>query len=235
MALPNPDPANDDDAWYLDTNSNSSIAKRIESLDKVYPVTTRKAILVGHGERFFPQEIGCVRLSGRGGSFNVQNVLLKPDAKHNLISVRSIVRSGLTCTFGQGGCLIIGTHDFKQRATATGLNNGMYRLNAVRAHSGTSDWRLGQARCKEADAGQLIQQDVLNVKQELPMESAEEPRSNKQLKRSFQVAAATAKEEEKRPLEPLPVTPPQKKSKSHEPTRMLTRLQYRVRPITPRC
>jgi hypothetical protein len=139
------DPLDSDPNWYTDTGANSHMTPNPGNLDDPQSYTGNDHVMVGNGSRLSISHIGNTTLDSSHGKLELQDVLVVPNIKKNLISVSKLTKD-LSCAIE----FISSGFKIKDRITgqilATGhKHGGLYALHEGGVITALAAIRSGQA------------------------------------------------------------------------------------------
>ena len=122
--------------WIVDSAATGHMCNNVKLMTNVRKLKQSENIKVGNGDVVEAQAKGTVKLDIHDGNkarkFKLDNVLLAPGLKYNLLSVSRAAEAGKKVEFGRQGCKII---DSKTNETVgTGIKVGnLYKVNCQNA------------------------------------------------------------------------------------------------------
>ncbi|GLT62116.1 hypothetical protein SLA2020_347760 [Shorea laevis] len=130
-------PTNPDSTWHFDSGANTHVSSTPGTLLTLSPYSGSDVIQVGNGNLLPVTHVGHSFFSKSGRSFTLNNVLVSPSLRKNLISVRQFTKdNNCSIEFDSSGFSI---KDIKTKTVLLRCNSsgGLYPLSSVSSNSPT--------------------------------------------------------------------------------------------------
>ena len=122
------------DKWIIDSAATDHLCNDRRKMQNIHRMKVAKSIKVGNGQYVNAKFKGTVKVTVRSRNktrkIKLQNVLLVPELKYNLLSVSKADELGKKTVFNKGGCCIIDNETEEVVVTATKVGK-LYYLDII--------------------------------------------------------------------------------------------------------
>jgi len=139
------DPHDTDPNWYTDTGANSHMTSDLGNLDDPQPYMGNDHVMIGDGLQLSISHIGNTNLDSSHGKLELQDVLVVPNIKKNLISVSKLTKD-LSCAIE----FISSGFKIKDRITGLILATGRRQGGLYAFHEGGAITALAAIKSERA-------------------------------------------------------------------------------------
>ena len=150
--------------WVLDSGASASMTNDESELTNIEYIPTRR-IMTASGQEMECQKKGSLLLETREGNKTIiEDVLIVPDLKQKLISVKSLQNCDYQVTFGKDGCRVLknGNLAFETREG----DGGLYEVECLMARLGDPKEKTDTLRGWHKRLGHLSQNKICELVKE---------------------------------------------------------------------